>query len=113
MGIFENRNRLEEVAHETGYDIHGISDLMGLNHCQFCYLFQKEVGITPKAWLTETRIRKVINLLEQGVLPSDIWTELNYSNLAHMRNEIKNNTGLSPREIQLSSALNRVRFAKM
>jgi len=113
MGIFKNRFKLEAIAFEQGYSVSAMSQIMGINARQFRYIFEKEFGISPKVWLIDCRVKKAINLLEQGLTPNEIWKTLHYSNLGHMRNEVKASSGLSPREIQLSSSLNRIRLQKM
>ena len=107
-----NRQAMENIAFDKGYRVNELAEYLCLNSRQFRYLFEKEIGITPKAWMKECRVRRGLNMLESGISPDEIWTKLNYSSIGHMANEIKEVVGLSPNEIQLSYRLSRGRFLK-
>ncbi len=113
MKLFNDRLVLEELAHETKYSVDALAEHFSVSSRQFRYAFEQEFGTTPKSWMKECRVRRALNLIEQGVPFDTIWRELHYSTLGHMRTEIKSLTGTTPNKINLYAKVNKVRLDKM
>lgn len=70
---------------------------VGLSTRQFARLFQDHLGMTPKHFILETRLRYVRFLLENSVMPiTSIAFETGFSDSAHLATSFRKKYGTSP-----------------
>jgi AraC-like DNA-binding protein len=80
------RVSLDEVGREVG-----------LGSSQFRLLFRRQMGISPKAYQKELRLREVVRLLRQSVLSmKQIAAKVGYANPQHLQREFRHVFGISP-----------------
>ena len=73
----------------------------GLSPRQFTRLFQSHIGMTPKHFILETRLRYARFLLENGILPiTAIAHETGFSDSAHLATTFRKKYGISPSDIR-------------
>ena len=77
------------------------ADTVGLSPRQFSRLFQKHVGITPKRFILETRLRYALFLVENSTLPiTAIAFETGFSDSAHLATAFRQRYQSSPSEFR-------------
>ncbi|MBN9234621.1 MULTISPECIES: GlxA family transcriptional regulator [Phyllobacteriaceae] len=73
------------------------ADTVGLSPRQFARLFQKHVGMTPKRFILETRLRYARFLVENSTLPiTAIALETGFSDSAHLATAFRQKYQVSP-----------------
>ncbi|WP_266206073.1 AraC family transcriptional regulator [Pontibacter kalidii] len=92
-----------ELVHQTGeQELHintsdYIADKLGMDYNYISSLFSSFEGITIEKYLILQRIERVKELLVYGELSlKEIAYELGYSSVAHLSNQFKKITGLTP-----------------
>ena len=84
-------------VHES---IGAIAVRMGLSHRQLIAIFDEWVGLKPKAFQRVQRLRRVFRLVDASPRPS--WTSIahrsGYFDQAHMINDFRSLTGVTPSE---------------
>lgn len=77
------------------------ADTVGLSPRQFARLFQKHVGMTPKRFILETRLRYALFLVENSTLPiTAIALETGFSDSAHLATAFRQKYQNSPSEFR-------------
>jgi transcriptional regulator GlxA family with amidase domain len=77
---------------------------VGLSPRQFARLFQDNIGMTPKHFILETRLRYVRFLLENSILPiTAIAHETGFCDSAHLATAFRKRYQRSPREFRHKS----------
>jgi transcriptional regulator GlxA family with amidase domain len=77
------------------------ADLVGLSPRQFARLFQDNIGMTPKRFIVETRLRYARFLVENSALSmTAIAFETGFSDSAHLATSFRKKYGKSPREFR-------------
>lgn len=77
------------------------ADTVGLSPRQFSRLFQKHVGMTPKRFILETRLRYALFLVENSTLPiTAIAFETGFSDSAHLATAFRRKYQNSPSEFR-------------
>lgn len=110
MKAILNRQVLDNIAFDKGYRVDEIAKYLHLSSRQFRYVFEKEIGISPKTWMKECRVRRAMNMIEEGIDLEKIYAKLHYSSANHLVNEVKEYAGMSPTEISLSYRLSRGKY---
>lgn len=78
-----------------------VADTVGLSPRQFSRLFQKHVGMTPKRFILETRLRYALFLVENSTLPiTAIAFETGFSDSAHLATAFRQKYQSSPSEFR-------------
>ena len=72
------------------------SGVAGVGSFQLIRLFKRHLGLTPHAYLTQTRIAKSRRLLLQGQPPSQIALDVGFADQAHFTKRFKQLTGTTP-----------------
>lgn len=74
------------------------ADAVGLSPRQFARLFQTHMGMTPKHFILEMRLRYARFLLEAGTMPiTAIAHETGFSDSAHLATAFRKKYGVAPR----------------
>jgi AraC-like DNA-binding protein len=85
----DGRKRVRELASE-----------LGLGERRLQQVFRKQVGLTPRTWSRLVRLHACIRALRGASEPnwSDLALELGFYDQAHLSNEFRALSGLSPRQ---------------
>jgi len=87
-----------------------LSEKMGQDYTYLSNLFSEAKGITVQEFIITNKIERVKELLLNTELSlTDISFKLNYSSVAHLSNQFKKNTGISPshfRQMMMEKDLN-------
>ncbi|WP_411906428.1 GlxA family transcriptional regulator [Rhizobium mayense] len=77
------------------------AETAGLSPRQFARLFREHIGMTPKRFILETRLRYARFLLESSLMPiTEIALETGFSDSAHLATAFKSRYGCSPRSLR-------------
>jgi len=99
----EHVNFSEFLAQKTGYDYSYISNL-----------FSSETGQTIEQYIIAQRVEKIKEWLSYGELSiSEIAWRLGYSSVAHLSNQFKKATGMSPAAYRNSKNIPRIPLDKV
>lgn len=80
-----------------------IAFLCNMSLSTFKRNFKKEYKENPGKWLSDRRLQRAKETLEEGILkPSDIYVEYGYNNLSNFSIAFKNKFGLNPNEIKIN-----------
>lgn len=78
-----------------------VASATGLSPRQLTRLFQDNIGMTPKHFILETRLRYARFLLENGLLPiTAIAQETGFSDSAHLATSFRKKYGIPPRDVR-------------
>ncbi|MEM7800182.1 MAG: AraC family transcriptional regulator [Chloroflexota bacterium] len=84
-GCYERQISLDELAKEAG-----------LSPYHLLRVFQKEVGISPNAYLQDVRVRKSKSLIEAGYPLTNVAYLVGFSSQSHLTRRFKEKTGITP-----------------
>ncbi|SMG23202.1 GlxA family transcriptional regulator [Paraburkholderia susongensis] len=106
------RSVLQEVqrwiAANPGLD-HSVAEMAkhtGMSPRHFARLFRTEVGMTPAAWVEETRISAARKLLEEGHdTPKQVAAKCGFSNVDTLRRTFAKHVGITPAEYRKRQAV--------
>lgn len=99
----ESMNFSEYLAQKTGYDYSYIS-----------HLFSSETGQTVEQYIIAQRVEKVKEWLSYNELTvSEIAWKLGYSSAAHLSNQFKKTTGMTPAAYKSHKSLSRIPLDKV
>ena len=74
-----------------------LSEKLNLDYTYLSNVFSEAKGITVQEFIIRQKVERVKELLKNEQLSlTDISFRLNYSSVAHLSNQFKNNTGVSP-----------------
>ena len=96
----------ESLCHDSERNAHStiaqLADRHGLTHRRVIELFDRNVGLKPKAYQRVRRLRRVFHLIDSSPRPS--WTTIahrcGYFDQAHFINDFRLLTGVSPGEYE-------------
>lgn len=95
-------NVITELVHyseelpEKNYSVH-ISEKLDHDYTYLSNIFSEVKGITIQQYIILNKIERIKELIIYGELNiTEIAYKLNYSSVAHLSNQFKKNTGLSP-----------------
>ena len=78
-----------------------VASTIGLSPRQFARVFQDHIGMTPKHFILETRLRYGRFLLENSALPvTAIAEETGFSDSAHLATAFRKKYGMSPSDVR-------------
>ncbi|NMM51797.1 helix-turn-helix transcriptional regulator [Paenibacillus aquistagni] len=84
--------------------------ISGLEKSQFYRLFKQEMGITPKAYLLDARMKKAcVLLMESRQNITHIALELGYDSIHYFTNQFRAKYGISPSEYRLGRAYHEIK----
>lgn len=99
----ENMNFSEYLAQKTGYDYSYVS-----------HLFSSETGQTVEQYIIAQRIEKIKEWLSYNELSvSEIAWRLGYSSVAHLSNQFKKATGMTPAAFRKEGNQSRIPLDKV
>ncbi len=82
--------------------LQAIADEIGMSRYYFCRLFKQSMGVTPHAYLTQQRLERSKELLNQHQLPiSEISLECGFANPSHFARCFRKYVGLSPKQFRM------------
>ncbi len=74
-----------------------VADAVGLSVYRFAHLFRQQVGLTPRQYLEQERMRRARHLLQRSTQPiKEIATALGFESPFHFSSRFKKSTGQSP-----------------
>ena len=78
-----------------------LAALCGYHPIYFSKLFREEMGIAPKTFLIQEKIKKAKQLLLEGMKLETIAEQLQYGSLHYFSHHFKKETGLTPTQFRL------------
>lgn len=92
------KNSLEYINDNLQYDItvSQLSQMANLSLYYYIRVFKKEVGLTPKDYLIQQRIRKAKELILKNYPLSHVALESGFYDQSHMLKYFKSYTGINP-----------------
>lgn len=106
------RSVLQEVQRwiaanpELGHSIEDMARHTGMSPRHFARLFRAEVGVTPAAWVEETRIFAARKLLEEGHdTPKQVAAKCGFANVDTLRRTFSKHVGITPAEYRKRQAV--------
>lgn len=84
-GCYERQISLDELAKQAG-----------LSPYYLLRVFQKEVGMSPNAYLQDVRVRKSMSLIEAGHALTEVAYRVGFSSQSHLTRRFKEKIGLTP-----------------
>lgn len=73
-----------------------LARLAGLSPFHLVRVFEKRVGVTPHAYLTQTRVERARQRLARGARIADTAAECGFSDQSHLTRLFKRQTGVTP-----------------
>lgn len=85
-----------------GTSVEGLAAEAGLTRQHLARLFRCHVGLAPRTFARVMRLRRALSLLERGAPLARLALDAGYYDQAHLANEVRALTGLTPRELAAS-----------
>ncbi len=80
----------------VGFSTH-LSEMLGYDYAYLAALFSEVQGVNIEQYVIALKIERIKELVMYGTMSlTEISYEMNYSSVAHLSNQFKNATGLSP-----------------
>lgn len=89
------RERLDDDP-ASSVNLHQLAFEAGLSRFQLIRAFMRHTGLTPHAYLMQSRARLSRRLLAQGLAPADVAATCGYVDQSHMHREFRRRFGLTP-----------------
>lgn len=83
-------------APEENITLAGLANLFDITRFQLIRSFSREVGITPHAYLLQSRVRLAKKLLSQGKRTVDVAVMAGFSDQSHLTHAFQKQTGITP-----------------
>ncbi|MGL6142933.1 MAG: AraC family transcriptional regulator [Enterobacterales bacterium] len=83
-------------APEENITLTGLASLCDITRFQLIRRFSREVGITPHAYLLQSRVRLAKQLLSQGKRTVDVAMMAGFSDQSHLTRAFQKQTGITP-----------------
>jgi AraC-like DNA-binding protein len=102
QALGHERHAIQQVRHYIdeyymqGVTLTELAQLVNLSPYYLLRVFEKEVGITPHAYLESVRIRQAQRLLTQGIPLVQVAYDLGFSHQSHFTNRFKRLLGITP-----------------
>ncbi|QBG46857.1 AraC family transcriptional regulator [Verrucomicrobia bacterium S94] len=94
--IAEAMKYFQDNIHKS-IDLEQVAGRVGLSKGAFIRLFKKETGLTPYAWLMDSRIAWACDLLTRNTIPIDLIAEYTgFNDRFHFSKAFKKRIGLAP-----------------
>ncbi len=91
-----------------------LSEKLNLNYNYLSNLFSKNVGITIEQFIINHKIERAKELLIYDELSlTEISYRLNYSSVAHLSNQFKKNTGVTPSHYKALGGKSRIKLEEL
>ncbi len=87
-----------ELAADVAYKAANLADLYGITLRQMERLFERDLGLSPKIWLTQQRMIAARHLLLEGNSLKEVSYILHYKQVSHFCREFKRCYEMSPSE---------------
>jgi transcriptional regulator GlxA family with amidase domain len=82
-----------------------IATLLHLSSSRFRHLFKQEVGITPKRYVKQLRLRQAKQLLETSLLSvKEVSARVGVNDISHFVRDFKARFGINPSEVRRRAA---------
>lgn len=85
-----------ETSYMRAISIQEIADSMHINRHYLCQLFRSKYGLSPKSFLTQTRMANAKHFLSQGYKATEVSTMVGISDASNFSRIFKNYYGFSP-----------------
>ena len=92
-------NRAREIIEDRYFEDISLTDLSrlaGLSPFHLVRVFEKQLGVTPHGYLTQTRVERARQRLAGNDRMADIAHECGFSDQAHLTRLFKRQTGVTP-----------------
>lgn len=96
-------DRARELLHAcypASVSLAKLAECAGLSPFHFLRVFEKEVGLTPHAYLTQLRVRRAQRKLSLGAPSSQVALECGFCDQSHMVRSFRRVTGVTPGQYQ-------------
>jgi transcriptional regulator GlxA family with amidase domain len=80
--------------------LEGLAEAVGVRPFPLLRAFKAATGLPPHAYLTSLRIRQARRLLQQGVRPAQVATDVGFTDQAHLNRHFKRIVGVPPAAYQ-------------
>ena len=90
-----SREYLEEHAAEN-VTLEALARFAGLSPFHLCRVFREAVGMTPRAYQTQVRVRRAKSLLRAGLPITLVAVQAGFYDQAHFTRNFKRIVGLTP-----------------
>ncbi|WP_432738674.1 helix-turn-helix domain-containing protein [Maridesulfovibrio sp. FT414] len=85
-----------EDCYERDLSLEQLASLGGLSHYHFVRVFEKETGITPHAYLMQTRVNRARGMLDSSMRLADIAAACGFFDQSHFTRHFSRQFGLTP-----------------
>jgi len=89
------REFMEECFAED-INLEQLAELGSLSHFYFVRVFEKELGITPYAYLMQTRVNRAKSMLSTSLRLADIAARCGFYDQSHLTRQFRNQFGITP-----------------
>ena len=91
---------LFETSYMSPLSVQGISDSLHIDRHYLCQLFKAEYGMSPKAYLTRTRLENAAKFIAQGYSVGETASMVGIPNASNFSRMYKNYFGHSPADVK-------------
>ena len=95
--------RVLQESPEESYTLDDMADIARYSRWHFLRLFQKELGLTPHAYLMLCRLRRLRSLLRADTAAAAAAVSAGFSDQSHMHRVFKLHHGLTPKQFREAS----------
>ena len=95
--------RVLQESPEDSYTLDDMANIARYSRWHFLRLFQKELGLTPHAYLMLCRLRKLRSLLRVDTTAAEAAVSTGFSDQSHMHRVFKLHHGLTPKQFKEAS----------
>lgn len=88
---------------EESLSLDEMAAMAGYSRWHFLRLFQKEVGLTPHAFLIDCRLRRLRSLLRADTATAEAAVSAGFADQSHMQKIFKLHHGLTPKQFKRTS----------
>ncbi len=82
--------------HETSISLNDLAELTEMSSFHLIRSFNKEVGLSPHAYLTQVRVRRARDLLESGTSPAETAATVGFYDQSALTRHFKRTYGVTP-----------------
>jgi len=91
-----------DLAKETNWSASALATKCGVSVRTLERHFLRQTGKSPKTWLTDERMRRAAELLQDDSSVKEVATRLGFTNQQHFSREFKRQKGCPPSQLGVS-----------